>query len=133
LNNTKKIIKSCNWGRSGPGRVGVRSGPRSTVWSGPVHGSARDGSTRFIFGWRENRTKARYGTVHGPIRNGLDHPVHFNSLRDRHNLNRYKYLFVVRTKQVICLVTVKYVSRNLSTIHHAIVRALEDGVELWVI
>jgi hypothetical protein len=60
---SNKIIKKT---RSGPG---VRDGTvRSRVRSGPVHGSARDGSTRSIFEWKKDRPTV--GPDRGRVRSG---------------------------------------------------------------
>jgi hypothetical protein len=77
-------------GRSGPRSRTVPHGPRSSL----VHGSAQDGSPRSIFGCPPlDRIKARHETGtgsatvrsgpihgHGSVRDGLERPVHFNTL-----------------------------------------------------
>jgi hypothetical protein len=66
-------------------------------WSGPVHGSVRNGSARSIFGCKENRPavgpdqgKARDGlrSGHGPVRDGLDRVGIFNILECEYTLYR---------------------------------------------
>jgi hypothetical protein len=72
----KKIIKKLIW---------------VTIRSGPVHGSARDGSIRSVFGWREDRPTVKpdrgktwdvhgfdHGSVHGHESVRM---VHFKTLQ----------------------------------------------------